>query len=101
MDRRDCPCFRRAADLFSVFVGARRGDGIPAPRKERIMADENCAENTDFEIWRKVPDDFYAPSIHSTKDRGGITISVGGTCITMPVEEWHRLAMKHGNLSNA
>ena len=50
-------------------------------------------KNTDREIWRKVPGDFYSPSIHVTEG-GGIGINVGGTVIVMPVEEWMALADK-------
>ena len=51
---------------------------------------EQCSQNTDKEIWRK--GDYYSPNILVTKD-GGITICVGGSCITKPVEEWHKLAL--------
>ena len=51
------------------------------------MTNEAC-ENTDREIWRKVPGDYYAPSIHVTAE-GNIGINVGGTVIVAPVETWH------------
>jgi hypothetical protein len=44
--------------------------------------------NTDRELWRKVPGDFYSPSIHVTKS-GGIGINCGGHAIVAPVEKWH------------
>jgi hypothetical protein len=52
----------------------------------------NCkaSENTGRELWRRVPDDFYSPSIHVTED-GSVGIDVGGTVIVAPVEEWHGL----------
>jgi hypothetical protein len=46
------------------------------------------AKNTDREIWRAVPEDYYSPSIHVTEG-GGIGINVGGLVIVMPVERWH------------
>lgn len=53
------------------------------------VRDEGC-KNTDREIWRK--EDYYSPYILVTKDNG-ITICVGGSCITKPIEEWHKLAL--------
>lgn len=47
------------------------------------------AKNEDVEIWRKVKDDYYSPSIHVTKE-GAIGINVGGLVIVRPVEEWHK-----------
>ena len=46
-----------------------------------------CQSN-DREIWRKVPGDFYSPSIHVTEG-GGIGIACGGHVIVAPVEKWH------------
>lgn len=48
-------------------------------------------KNTNREIWRERPDDFYAPSIF-VNEQGGIGISVGGHVITRTVREWHNLA---------
>jgi hypothetical protein len=48
-------------------------------------------QNTDREIWRRKPGDFYSPSIHVTKD-GGIGINCRGTVIVMPIERWHEAA---------
>jgi hypothetical protein len=54
----------------------------------------DACENTDREIWRG-PDegcgDYYADSIHVTKD-GDIGINCGGTVIVLPVREWRKLA---------
>jgi hypothetical protein len=47
--------------------------------------------NTDREIWRERPDDFYADSIHVTKE-GFIGINCGGYVYVKPVGEWHKLA---------
>lgn len=43
--------------------------------------------NTDREIWRRVPGDYYSPSVHVTAD-GGIGMNVGGTVIVMDIEDW-------------
>lgn len=51
----------------------------------------SAAQNTDHELWRKVPGDFYSPSIHVTEN-GGIGINVSGSVYVKPIEEWHRLA---------
>lgn len=47
--------------------------------------------NTDRELWRERPDDYYADSIHVTAS-GSIGINCGGTVIVKPVREWHALA---------
>lgn len=49
---------------------------------------EQTAANTDREIWRETPGDYYSPSIHVTEG-GGIGINVGGTVIVRPVRDWH------------
>lgn len=46
------------------------------------------AKNTDTEIWRRIPDDYYSPSIHVTIN-GDIGINVGGSVLVAPVERWH------------
>lgn len=48
-------------------------------------------QNTDRELWREVEGDYYAPSIHVTKD-GGIGTNVGGHVVVMPLRDWHALA---------
>lgn len=48
-------------------------------------------ENTDKEIWREIPDDYYSPSIFVTS-QNSIGISVGGDNYVMPVRAWHNLA---------
>lgn len=49
-----------------------------------------CA-NTDRELWREIPGDYYSPSIHVTA-QGAIGINVGGTVYVMKAERWHALA---------
>lgn len=53
--------------------------------------DELASKNTDVEIWRKEPDNYYSPAIHKTID-GAIGINVGGSVIVMSVEDWHKAA---------
>ncbi len=45
-------------------------------------------QNTDREIWREVPGDYYADSIHVTQG-GGIGIDCGGRVIVAPIRKWH------------
>lgn len=52
---------------------------------------EQPVENTDTELWRERPDDYYAHSIHVTNE-GSIGINVGGYVIVQPLEDWHRQA---------
>lgn len=57
-------------------------------------APDGAVENTDRELWRGPDDgcgDFYADSIHVTKN-GGIGINVGGHVIVKPLRAWHALA---------
>lgn len=46
--------------------------------------------NTDRELWRETPGDYYAPSLHVTEG-GGIGMNVGGFVIVKPIREWHAL----------
>ena len=59
------------------------------------MSDESTiggpCENTDRELWRERPDDYYADSIHVTTS-GGIGINCGGYVVVMPLRAWHALA---------
>jgi len=59
------------------------------------MTDNNAAENTDIEIWRKVEDDFCSPSIHVTKS-GSIGMNVGSSVIVAPVEKWFKALQEEG-----
>lgn len=49
------------------------------------------AQNTDRELWRERPDDYYADSIHVTTS-GGIGFNCGGHVIVKPLRAWHGLA---------
>jgi hypothetical protein len=55
--------------------------------------------NTDKEIWRQIPDDYYSPSIHTT-EQNNIGINVGGTVYVKSVEEWHKFGDKLEALRN-
>ena len=59
------------------------------------MTDNNAAENTDIEIWRKVVNDFCSPSIHVTKS-GSIGMNVGSSVIVAPVEKWFKALQEEG-----
>jgi len=52
------------------------------------MDAEKPAMNTDRELWREPPGDYYADSIHLT-EKGGIGINVGGHVIVRTLEQWH------------
>jgi len=52
------------------------------------MDAEKPAMNTDRELWREPPGDYYANSIHLT-EKGGIGINVGGHVIVRTLEQWH------------
>lgn len=57
------------------------------------MSTENQAsENTDRELYRDEPKDYYAASLFVTKD-GGIGINVGGRVFVKPIRAWWRLAV--------
>ena len=49
---------------------------------------EQAAKNTDREIWREFPDDYYSPSIHVTQF-GVIGINVGGLVYVRKIDVWH------------
>lgn len=51
------------------------------------MIEIKPSKNTDKEIWRRIPDDYYSPSIHVTQ-QGGIGINVGGFVVVKSIEEW-------------
>jgi hypothetical protein len=48
-------------------------------------------QNTDRELWREIEGDYYADSIHVTKE-GAIRIHVGGLVYVKSVKDWHALA---------
>ena len=52
---------------------------------------EPPCENTDREIYRAVPGDAYAPSVHITST-GALGINIAGHVIVMSLERWHACA---------
>lgn len=52
------------------------------------MSDNQPCVNTDRELWRETPGDYYAPRIFVTEG-GGIGIDVGGRVHVRPVRDWH------------
>lgn len=50
-----------------------------------------CCLNTDKEIWREKPGDYYSDSIHVT-EHGGIGINCGGHVIVAPIRRWFNVA---------
>ena len=57
------------------------------------MSDEPV-QNTDREIWRETPGDFYSPSVHVTAD-GRIGICNAGTVCVRTTKEWIESAIQH------
>lgn len=55
--------------------------------------DEEATLNTDRELWREPPGDFYANSIHVT-EQGGIGINVGGVVRVKSLAAWHAMSEK-------
>jgi hypothetical protein len=55
------------------------------------VSESKAANNTDREIYRVQPGDYYSDSIHVTEG-GGIGINVGGTVHVLPLRKWHELA---------
>lgn len=50
----------------------------------------SAVENTDRELWRETPGDYYSPSVHVTVN-GMIGINVGGTVVVQSPSGWHAL----------
>jgi hypothetical protein len=53
-----------------------------------------AAANTDKELWRTVEGDYYSKHKLYLTESGGLTLCEGGTCITLPPEDWFKLAGK-------
>lgn len=58
---------------------------------KEVMTEEQCAANTDRELWREREGDYYADSIHVTA-QGSIGINCGGTVYVMSLREWQARA---------
>jgi len=65
----------------------------PGAGSEPAVTDpkSRCAANTDRELWREPPGDYYSNLIFVTEG-GGIGIDVGGHVIVMQLAAWHALA---------
>lgn len=61
---------------------------------------DQAAANTDRELWRERPGDFYADSLLVTINNG-IGLNVGGTVIVKPIREWHKEGAKAEKLKEA
>jgi hypothetical protein len=55
------------------------------------VSNDQCAQNTDSQLWREPPGDAYANSIHVTEG-GSIGINVGGLVFVKTLAQWHALA---------
>jgi hypothetical protein len=77
---------------FKTAAEAQYGLPPEKPRKELNMSTEPVT-NTDRELWRETPGDYYASSIHVTRD-GSVGINVGGTVFVKSLTEWHNLAAR-------
>lgn len=62
-------------------------------QEKKVSENSVGSRNTDTEIWRRVPGDFYSPSIHVTEG-GSIGINVGGYVIVASVYKWHEAGEK-------
>lgn len=56
-------------------------------------------ENTDREIYRASPGDYYAPSVHVTSS-GALGINISGSVIVLSLERWHALGRMRAALSD-
>lgn len=58
-----------------------------------MSIDETKAcQNTDKELWRTVEGDYYSKHKLYLTDRDSLMLCQGGTCITLPPEDWFNLA---------
>ena len=54
------------------------------------MNTDGAAQNTDIELWRERPGDYYADSVFVTKS-GGIGISCGGKVYVRTPRKWQAI----------
>ena len=50
------------------------------------------AEKDIKEVWRKVPGDYYSPSIQVFDNGNAVRFNVGGRVVTMSAEAWVEMA---------
>lgn len=67
----------------------KRQQWIKEQREKGIMLEQPMI-NTDKELWRERPGDYYANSIHVT-ECGSIGINCGGHVIVLRLKTWHEL----------
>lgn len=53
--------------------------------------DNEPKQNTNRELWRETPGDYYSPSLFVTKD-GAIGMNVGGSVFVKSIQAWYILA---------
>ena len=73
-----------------VLVAAAR-QGIEMQERAAMSDNVKMAKNTDRELWRSPPGDYYAHRVFVTEG-GGIGIDVGGNVIVMRLAQWHATA---------
>jgi hypothetical protein len=83
----------RGGEPWGGFVIDRPTTGPRTRFEEAGMSDEkqDTCQNTDREIWREKPGDYYADSIHVT-EHGAVGINCGGSVRVMSARAWHKLA---------
>lgn len=57
-----------------------------------MSINDKCYQSTDKELWRTVEGDYYSKHKLYLTESGGLTLCQGGTCITLPPEDWFKLA---------
>ena len=83
------------------YSACKDGQMIPSPNTIKSLEYLGGAcQNTDVELWRETPGDYYADSIHVTKT-GGIGINCGGTVIVKPLRDWFRDGLEKSNEEEA
>jgi hypothetical protein len=59
-----------------------------------VSDEDRQAENTDRELWRERPGDYYSDRIFVTRS-GSIGIDCGGYVIMLPVRKWFELGKSY------
>lgn len=94
------PDYRKAlADHVStrdIVESEEIRNGVGWDQWKDAQKSQFLVRNTDQEIWRERPEDYYSDSIHVT-EHGGIGINCGGRVIVLSAKEWHCLANNAGS----
>ena len=56
-----------------------------------MATEPKACENTDRELWREVPGNYYSAKLFITAN-GTVGIDVDGLVIVRPIRSWHALA---------